>query len=319
MFYRLIPSFALLALSFSPARAESAQSASADDVSITADGKAVEVVFQKKTVLRYLLTKPTEATDSKSISPSACYFHPLTTPSGVVLTDVGPDDHPHHRGAFCAWLEVRDAADAADFWGWGQYAPLENRMIRNAAVESVSATGDSATFTVKNDWLAGGTALVRENLRTTVTFRSGGRVLDLDWRFETATDVTLPRHAFSGFVVRTRKDAAITAADPAGPVKLPPPSHLKPENDWPSKPWYALELALKDGTKAGAAIVNHPGNPKTLWHIVTGIGMLNPCITAPGPVTVKAGEPLRLRYRVVTFDGAVPTELLNQVAAEWDK
>src|SRR5688572_16796159 len=31
---------------------------------------------------------------------SAGYFHPFTTPKGVVMTDAGPSDHPHHRGIF---------------------------------------------------------------------------------------------------------------------------------------------------------------------------------------------------------------------------
>ena len=36
--------------------------------------------------------------------------------------------------------------------------------------------------------------------------------------------------------------------------------------------------------------------------------VINPCIVAPGPVTLKAGQPLRLRYRLITHDGP-PHEL----------
>lgn len=295
--------------------------ASAGKVRYTQNTKALGVSIGEKTALSYLLTKPE---DSKCISPSACYFHPLTTPSGLVLTDVAPDDHLHHRGAFCAWLEVRGGADkAGDFWGWGQYAPIENRIIRNTGIESVHTTADSASFTVKNDWLADGAVLIRETLQATAVFGQTERVLDLDWKFDADVDTTLPQHAFSGFVVRTRKDAAITASDPRGPVNLPAPSHLKPESDWPAKPWYALELKFKNGpaanASAGVAIVNHPANPPTAWHIVTSIGLLNPCITAPGPVVIKAGQPLRLRYRVVTFDGPVPSSALDRMAAEFGK
>lgn len=107
--------------------------------------------------------------------------------------------------------------------------------------------------------------------------------------------------------------------DPAGKVTLPAPSHLKPESDWPARPWYAFEMALPGGKKAGVAVLNHPQNPPTLWHNVTDIALLNPCIIAPGPFKISAAQPLMLRYRVVTFDGPVPTDLLNQLVEEFAK
>ena len=45
------------------------------------------------------------------------------------------------------------------------------------------------------------------------------------------------------------------------------------------------------------------------------LGLLNPCIVAPAEVKLTAGKPLVLRYRVATFDGALPTQQLNALAA----
>jgi hypothetical protein len=45
--------------------------------------------------------------------------------------------------------------------------------------------------------------------------------------------------------------------------------------------------------------------------------MLNPCIVAPKEVTMKAGVPLVLRYRVVVHDGPTPRALLNNLAKDW--
>ena len=46
----------------------------------------------------------------------ANYLHPLTNPSGQVITEDFPDDHPHHRGVFWAWhqawLQERQLGDA---------------------------------------------------------------------------------------------------------------------------------------------------------------------------------------------------------------
>ena len=77
---------------------------------------AVVVSAGERDVLRYQLTKPA---DSKLPVESACYFHPLRTPGGTVVTDVAPADHPHHRGVFLAWFEMKGKADA-DFWGWAR-------------------------------------------------------------------------------------------------------------------------------------------------------------------------------------------------------
>ena len=78
----------------------------------------------EREVLRYQ-TEP----DPKLSMKTGGYIHPLSTPSGIVLTDVAPSDHKHHRGVFLAWVEMHGAKDA-DFWGWGQYAPRDGRVIQ---------------------------------------------------------------------------------------------------------------------------------------------------------------------------------------------
>src|SRR5437868_4711487 len=119
----------------------------------TAD--AVVVKSGDRETLRYQVLKPA---DSPLTASSACYFHPLTTPKGIVMTDVAPSDHKHHRGIFFAWLEMHGKKDA-DFWGWGQYAPVKDRVIVNKGV-SESAGGESASFRVSNEWQAEGEVLL---------------------------------------------------------------------------------------------------------------------------------------------------------------
>src|SRR5213593_4357001 len=83
--------------------------------------------FQGAEVARYQL-RPVQG--SKLAVDSACYFHPARTPSGIVVTEVAPPDHLHHRGIFLAWVEMHGKKDA-DFWGWGEHAPKTNRVIIN--------------------------------------------------------------------------------------------------------------------------------------------------------------------------------------------
>jgi hypothetical protein len=284
--------------------------------SISSGGSAVEVRRVGETVFRYVVRKGSEP---GSVSPSACYFHPITTPSGLVVTDVGPDDHPHHRGVFLAWLEVKSATSSGDFWGWGKYAPIEDRAIVHRSMGGISSSAGIASFQANNQWIAADKPLLKEAVNARFMPRKDGWVYDLGYRLTPETDLMLGKHAFSGFAVRLRKDLPLVACDSSGPVKLPSPSHLKPETDWPDRPWYAFEITVDSNRKAGIAVLSHPTNPPTLWHNVASIGLLNPCIIARGPVTLKAGEPLFLRYQVVTFDGPVPTAFLNRLAEEYSK
>lgn len=283
---------------------------------VVAGSSAIEARREGQTVFRYVMRKGSEP---GSVSPSACYFHPITTPSGLVMTDVGPDDHPHHRGIFLAWLDLKDATAAGDFWGWGKYAPTEDRVIVNSSTGGVSSSGGAVSFRANNQWSAAGEPMLSEVINARFVPGKDGWVYDLDYRLTPKTDVTLGKHAFSGFAVRLRKDLPLVAWDLAGPVKLPSPSHLNPESDWPDRPWYAFEMTVDSNRKAGLAVLSHPTNPATLWHNVASIGLLNPCIIARDPVTLKAKEPLFLRYRIVTFDGPVPSAFLNRLAEEYAK
>ena len=246
---------------------------------------------------------------------SGDFFHPLTTPRGVVVTELAPADHRHHRGVFLAWVEMHGAKDA-DFWGWGEHAPIKDRRIVNTNLrlrEPSSANG----FHADSQWRAEGAVMLTEQLDAVAAPGADVNVLDLVYTLTPKSDLTLARWAFSGFCVRVRKDGELACRSPEGIVTLPNPNHLKPESDWPDLRWYAFTLKLTNGSQIGAAVINHPANPTTLWHNHRDVRMLNPCIVAPGEVKLKAGRRLTLRYRVVTFDGLVPAGRLNQLADEW--
>lgn len=240
---------------------------------------------------------------------SGGYIHPFKTPAGAVVTDVAPADHTHHRGVFLGWVEMHGAVDA-DFWGWGEHAPIKDRQIINRAVEVRDAGG----FTATNEWVAGDTVVLVE--KTTVVPRSGrdANIVDITYRLTPRADVTLTQWAFGGFCVRYPKVGLPTVYGPKGVVNLPNPSHIKPSSDWPASPWYAATWKTEGGAAVGVAVVDDPKNPPSLWHNHRDVRMLNPAITAPGAVVLKAGVETVLHYRVVVFDGEVPATLLNRIA-----
>ncbi len=271
-----------------------------------------------RVVLSYLTSKPEGVPLAGN---SVCCIHPFNTLGGQRATDIAPPDHRDHRGIFFAWHDMTFTKNGqtrnADFWGWGQFAPTEGRVIRNKDVRLVSAGPDSAQLRVTNDWMIDAEAVMSEDTTVRAGEDQGARVLDLTYRFTSDYDITLERMAFTGFCFRCRKDGPYTFADTAGEVTLPNSSATRPESDWPARDWYSHTVTLPDGNVIASAVIDHPSNPPSLWHGARGVSFLNPCIAAPGPVNVPAGKPLALRYRAIAHDGPFPAGWLDRMAARW--
>jgi hypothetical protein len=264
-------------------------------------------------VFQYMTKKPQ---DAKLTANSVCNFYPVFTPKGTSVVEFAPSDHPHHRGVFLTWHAI-DGEQPADFWGWGEWAPVEGRVIRNRRVDLVEKSSRHALLAVRNDWFVNDSVLIEETMMILVAEREGVFTIDLDCLIRPRTEVTLRQTAFGGLCAKCQKTDDCYYTDPDGVVDLPAPHYLKPETDWPARPWYDYTATDADGRTCGIAIVDHPENPPTTWHNLQAIAMLNPCIVAPGPVTIKHDEPLRLQYRLIVHDGAPPMSVLKSLATDW--
>lgn len=289
------------------------QAKKAPELAFVRSEEALRLTYGPRDIIRYQLRPPGMGA---SEVPSGCYFHPFATPAGTVVTDVGPDDHRHHRGIFLAWVEMHGRQDG-DFWGWGEHAPVKDRRIVNRSLEAKPPSLGYARIRALNDWMAGAERMVAEDMRAGVTFQDGGTILNCAVQFAVESEVTLARWAFGGFALRTRKDGELVAIGAEGVVKRPSPKHTDPESNWPDAPWYGLHLKLKDGKQATVAVIGRKENPPTTWHVVPEIGLVNPSITAPAAVVLRPEKPLVLRYRVAVFDGAPNLPVINKIAESW--
>ena len=303
----------LNALLGTPALSPAAEGSGASFTLVPDDLGMVLKTPDGRTVFRYMTKKPEK---SELTANSVCCLFPVNTPSGERAVDFAPSDHRHHRGVFLAW-HAMEGNKPADFWGWGEFAPTKDRVITSRGVKLVKADANQARLVARNDWVAEGEVMIKEVTSIVAREVKGAYVIDLDYRLTPTSDVTLKQTAFSGFCVKARKEGKAAYFNPAGEVKLPAPHHLKPETDWPREDWYDYTIALDGGKTIGLAILDHPRNPPTMWHNLAAIAMVNPCIVATGPVTIKKGQPLRLRYRLVVHDGPTPVELLKELNSAW--
>ena len=278
-----------------------------------------------RVVLSYLTSKPEGVPLAGN---SVCCIHPFNTPGGECATDIAPPDHRDHRGIFFAWHDMTFARGGqtvkGDFWGWGQFAPTDGRVIRNRDVKLVRADANAAEIEVVNDWMIGADRVMQatETIRPVSLGSSGpmARVLDLRYVFTSDYEVTINKMAFTGFCLRARKEGPYTFFDADGEVTVerqPNSNATRPETDWPARKWYGHRVTLQNGKVVSSAVVDHPGNPPSLWHGARGVSFLNPCISAQGPVTIPAGKPLTLRYLAIAADGELPAGWIEGVADGW--
>ena len=267
---------------------------------------------------RYLNGK-VPAGEAAPAVPYTAYTHPIWTPAGEVVTDVGAKDHPHHRGVFCAWIQAAGTRNG-DWWGWGQRAPKAGRTIAGRSARVVSASAGSAVIEAVNLWKAEDAPILLETVRIRASQARGHQVLDYRYHFAPATDhpVVLGQQPFGGFCYRAKPRGQIIISDASGPLDRQDSDPDVPARNWPSMPWYDFSTKAADGSIVGGAVMDHPQNPPSTWHIVRFAHMLNPCIVREAPFTIGA-KGLTLRYRVAAHDGPADAAALDALAAEFRK
>lgn len=285
-----------------------------------------------KIVFRYMTEKPP---DTNLLANSTSCFHPVYTPAGQRITDLAPGDHHHHRGIFLAWhsMQFQSKADfsklgplgptegynihRADFWGWGQFAPTDGRVIENRGVELTQSDTEQAKLTILDDWMIDGKRMMKQVTKVTFREQQGVYVMDLDYQLTPLQDLVLNHTAFGGFCVRARNDGASQFADDQGPVTLPDPHYSVPHLNWPTKAWYDYTIKLDSGPTLGCTVIDHPDNPTSTWHNPRYVWMVNPCIVAKKGLTFEKGKVLRLKYRLVIHDGPPPKPVIQKLSDDF--
>ncbi|MGV9878789.1 DUF6807 domain-containing protein [Streptomyces sp. NPDC003006] len=153
----------------------------------------------------------------RSMSPRP-YLHPVTTLCGTAVTELSPDDHPHHLGAGVA---VPDVA-GRNFWGGRTFVRDQGPMeLDNHGVQHHQSfkLHDPDGFVQEIAWAADGDVLLRERRTVAaVELTDAAWALDLTFSLTNATGAELtigspatngrPGAAYGGFFWRAPKAAA---------------------------------------------------------------------------------------------------------------
>ena len=251
------------------------------------------------------------------------FFHPVALCDGTVLTWNKPPDHPWHHALWFAWKFLNGVnyweptsqtgkPDGATEWsdvqiktdGNGEariqmhltYRPQGGDVVlEEDRIVTVSAPDEHGDYHF--DWMctfiAGGKEVVLD--RTPLPNEPGGEVYG----------------GYAGLSVRfSEKLANRQAASTQGAVEFGPEQRYRGKA---SAMDYNGEIG---GRAAGIAICDHPDNLNhpSPWYVIRSNEMsyYSPAVICYGPYTLKAGEHVTLRYRVLVHSQRWDSERLGR-------
>lgn len=237
------------------------------------------------------------------------YVHPLCTPAGHCLTRVEPPDHVWHRGL---WFTIK-YVNGENFW--------EEEAPYGTQVHVVPGT---------IEWLRPNGDVVLHEQRVITESHLDNDAYALDWSttLVAACNVELDRTPFQGWggygglTLRGRPDwhdTRLLLADGAqtGSRVIGIPAR-----------WCDISGEIDDAGPCGIAMLDAPTNPRhpVPWYGSTRSpvygddgwsNFLNASFLFDAPLSLAAGETLRLDYRVIVHDRTWDAARVDLAYADW--
>ena len=242
------------------------------------------------------------------------YFHPLRTTDGRLLTWDRPPDHLWHHGLWFSWKFI----NKINYWelNAGTGRPAGRTSWSNVRVST--GKGLEARIDMDLAYRPAGedVPVLIENRTIEISPPDGVGVYAIDWTcaFRAAAEVLLDRTplpgepegqvwgGYAGLSLRLAdglSDREVMTSD--GPVSIWTDDRYRGRHA-------ALDYSgLADGIPVGIAILNHPTNPRspTPWYVIRSAEMsfFTPALLCYGPLALRRGETIVLRYRVLIHPG----------------
>lgn len=264
------------------------------DAVIGADG--VTVTENDQPVFFYRTKPALQATEPGR----ANYVHPLYAPDGTILTEDRPADHPHQRGVFWAWHQIR-LGDRVVADGWFMKGLV---FVVKKTAFATDKTG-AGTLTLDIDWIVtSGPELVYVATETTRVkvqpLKDGTRRISFDTSVVATVDgLSLggsdDSKGYGGFSMRLIAPDRLVFAS-RGKTVVPSPTLPVVAGDsmgfaWPSQPGLS-QWAVGLNCKVD-------GRPITQWTLRKELSMQNCVWPGRAPVALVKGKPLRLQSTLV--------------------
>lgn len=234
------------------------------------------------------------------------YFHPLATPSGVVLSDLRPKDHPWHRGLWWSWKFI----NGLNYW---EEDPMtgksEGRTELTAFTPQTNPDGSAVLeFSISyHPWNEAPLLKEKRTIRISAP-ANGGYSMDWTSEFTAVQKVVLDRTpladephgaSYGGYAgLSMRLSPAMRGGGFQNPGGVTDISLLH------GKPAPSMRYSVGPG-KPEITIEDDSHNPRspTSWFLNRDMPYFGPALLFTKAMTLESGEKLVLRYRIRIADG----------------
>ena len=242
-----------------------------------------------------LVVAQNAAPDSRS------FLHPIAAPDGCVLTEDAPPHHPWQHGLYVGLNDV----NGVGFWEEGIRQKPQDGSFHPEPLAAPTTSSGTFSWVVNSAWRdPRGQDLLCETQAWAVGDTGDSLVLDVAWTLQASTDLTFGEYAYGGLFLRMpyRAERGGTARSSEGlEGKMAEGQRAR---------WVAVSMLVDDRkTPAGIAILDHPGNDEhpVPWRVDGQLG-ISPSRCIAGAWSLPSGVSTTARYRVLTFDGDIDAD-----------
>ena len=281
-----------------------------DNNEIVYSGQMSGIYFDEYLKCNPEFPKDTIVTSAIYAIPRSDYIHPLYGLEGEMLTNDWPDaGHPHHRGIFWAWPEVKYGSESGDIYA------LQTVFARPTGNITYTSGPVYAEIDAENLWMwKDKKAIVRERAVIRVYHSSAdNRIIDLTISLlaleDSVTIATRFTNSYGGLNLRMMTPEAQEI------------SYFTDEaNSNPLRAWSDFN-GIFEGAKSpsGLMVLQHQDNPDYPgdWAEYPDLAWVQPTFPSFGTrYPLSKTEALVLRYRLIVHKGGKPGK--DRSEKNWD-
>lgn len=282
-------------------------------VKIAKTSQSLEVTKDNKPVLSYQIAEKLPEGKTPYYKRGA-FIHPLYSPNGKILSDDFPEGHMHQHGLFFAFVNTIFKGEKLDFWNQQQ----ETGTIQFSKLINYKSGPVFGQFQTEQDHISLKHGVVLKERWVVTIYNTEPYRIDIQTTLKNVSTDTLfiQDHRYGGMAFRATK--AWNKEDPihfqnASNFYTNEAKNRAAANH--SRPLWSALTGLIEGQNAGVALFGHPTNFRYPEPIRIHPEMPYFCIApmvgeafAIAPKDVFLGT-----YTFFSFDGALPTDFLNEV------
>ena len=291
----------------------------ANEINIKKTTKALQITKDDKPILDYQFTEHVPEGKEPHFKRGG-FIHPVYSPSGNITSDDFPEGHTHQHGLFFAFVNTTFKGEKLDFWNQQDKTGIvEFSKILNFASGPVFGNFQTEQnhisikhgLVLKENWkvIIYNTEPFRIELETTLTNVSSDTLFINDYHY-------------GGMAFRGAKEwNAIDSLN----FQNEPSFHTNEDKNRiaanHSRPMWSALSGLINGKESGLAIFSHPTNFRYPEPIRIHPQMPYFCI-APmvgEKFSIAPNEFFKGNYTLISYEGSLPSALLNEIATNLKK